>query len=175
MKLICEAVLAERELDGRDGEDVVCGFGRGGAKEASHSSDCVILGDLQVSEGGLGNAVGPDGGSEGEDGEDDGVIYLSPIEEVESTYGVAKELEGSDGRSPACCHGVDVCVPLEVMLEKNPQVPNRVRSPHREDPAAREAQREGGYLCSNVTGGGLGGLEADILCFIHIYAKAVAG
>ena len=79
-------------------------------------SDCVVLGNLKVSEGRLGDAVRPDRGSEGEDREDDGKVYFSPIEEVESAYRVAEELEGSDGRSPAGRHGGSVRVPLEVVL-----------------------------------------------------------
>ena len=68
-----------------------------------------------------------------------------------------------------------MCVPFEVVLEENSKVPDRVRLPHREGPAAREAQREGGYLYSDVTGRGAGGLKTDVLSFIHIYAKAITG
>ena len=109
-------MLAESEFDGRDGKDVVCGFGRGGAKQASYASDCVVLGNLEVPKGRLRDAVGPNGGAKGENGENDSMVYLPPVKEVESAYGVAKEVEGPNGGSPACRHGGSVRVPLEVVL-----------------------------------------------------------
>ena len=174
-ELVGEAVFVEGEFYGGNSEDMVRGFGGSGAKEASHAANCVILGNLEVSEVRLSDVCRPDGGAECEDGEDDGVVYFSPIVEVESTYRVAEEVEAPDGGSTTGRHGGRMHVPPKVVLEKNPQVSDRVRSSHGEDPAAREAQREGGYLFADAAGGGARGLKTDVLSFVHIYAKAIAG
>jgi len=119
--------------------------------------------------------VGPYWGTKGENGEDDGVIDLSPVEEVEASDRVPKKVKSADGGAGAGCHDFGVGVPLEVVLDVNAKVSDRIGPVHREDPAAWETQCKVINLVTDIPCGCAGRLEAYVLRLIKIDAKAVAG
>jgi len=80
----------------------------------------------------------PDWGAKGEDGEDYGMIYFLPVEEVKASDRVSEQLKGVNGGAGAGSHGFGVRVPAEVILEVDTKISDRVGPLHREDPAAQE-------------------------------------
>jgi hypothetical protein len=58
----------------------------------------------------------------GERQDDQGVVYLLPIEEVKASDGAAQEGDPSDGRSCSVCHDGDVVGPVKSVVEVDTQV-----------------------------------------------------
>lgn len=97
------------------------GVDRRGAEGAGHVADGFVLGGAKVPEE-SGLAGKPDRGCVGEDGEDDSVEEDAPLGPVETTNGVTEELQGFEGGASTVCHDADVVVPIELVIEEDPQV-----------------------------------------------------
>jgi len=64
------------------------------------------------------------------------VVYFPPVKEVKTSDGVSKQLKGADGGAGVGSHGFGMRVLVEVMLDIDAKISDRVGLSHREDPAA---------------------------------------
>ena len=114
-------------MDGEDVSDVVERVDRGGAKDATHLAQGIVLRNLQrANKAFLGNPRKPQGCTVGERRQDDGVENTPPVGIRDPSDGVTQYTEGEDCRSGACGEGGDMVFPGELVVEEDAQVPHYV-------------------------------------------------
>ncbi len=92
------------------------------SKDARYFPEPIILCDLEeVDEALLPPSGVPNRGAVREDGDDQGVVYLAPVEEVEALDQVAEDADPAYGGAGAVGHDLDVWLPVKVTVDEHPQ------------------------------------------------------
>ena len=112
-KLCLLAKLGNHIFDWWDGKHVVEREGGGCTEGSADAADCIVLCDLEDVNERFGWLVGPEGQAIGEDREDNGVVDLLPIGKVQSTDGVAHDLESLSGGVCLGSHHLSMMFPGE--------------------------------------------------------------
>ncbi len=94
----------------------------GGTEDPGDLVDAIVLGHLEEADKALLTNPGVSNWSTVcQDGDDECIVDLVPVEEVEASDGVAEDADAPDGRVGVVGHYRDVGPPVEVAVDEDPE------------------------------------------------------